>query len=113
PQAAELQQAVALAQIIDIPDQPHHTDHARRLLRLCAALQQQYGEKPFFLGCRLAGELLGLDKDAANALLRQLKDEGFLVLVSKGRQQVIKGQLTSVASEWRCNPFAWEDNSPA
>jgi hypothetical protein len=107
PQAAEINQAIALAQTIAIPDHPHHTEPTRQLLRHCAALQTQYGDRPFFLGCRLAGELIGLDKDAANKLLRQLQQEGFLTLVKKGRQQSVNGRLVCVASEWKCDPFAW------
>jgi hypothetical protein len=111
PLTAELQQAAALAETIAIPEYSHHTPEARQLLRLCAALQVQFGEQPFFLGCRGAGAFLGIDKDAANALLHQLQNEGFLVLICKGGRKRTNGVLKDIATEWRCNPFAWEEST--
>jgi hypothetical protein len=69
--------------------------HLRRLAQLCAALQAQSGDSPFFLGCREAGEFLHIDKTQAWRLLKTLQFDGILQRVTKGTK------TTRKASEWR------------
>lgn len=66
---------------------------AKRLVRLCRQLQRNTGDKPFFIGYRTAGELLGVDHNKACKLLGMLCAEGVLELASKGH--------TGKASEYR------------
>jgi len=73
--------------------------HLRRLAALCAALQAQRGEGPFFLGCREAGEYLGIGKTQAWRLLRALMFDGVLELVENGIKAC--GSAPGKATEWR------------
>jgi hypothetical protein len=66
-----------------------------RLATLCAALQAQAGKRTFFLGCREAAKHLGIDKGQAWRLLKTLRFDGVLQLVTKGTKKNGK------ASEWR------------
>ncbi len=59
-------------------------DAMRRLIGLCKILQEWWGEAPFFLGCRKAGEVIGLKKTVANEYLNALVGMKILELVSKG-----------------------------
>jgi hypothetical protein len=58
----------------------------RRLIVLCRALQKVAGDKPFFLTCRTAGQLLGISHVLANKWLRLLVIEEVLSQVSVGTQ---------------------------
>jgi hypothetical protein len=66
--------------------QPYDVVEVRRLIVLCRALQQTAGDKPFFLTCRMAGELLGISHVLANKWLRLLVIDDVLTLVSVGTQ---------------------------
>lgn len=57
------------------------------LVKLCRELQSTNGDKPFYLDCRTAGELLGVSHVQAWRWLRDLADEGILTLVSSGSKQ--------------------------
>ena len=70
----------------------------RRLAALCSALQAQTGVKPFFLGCREAGEYLHVDKTQAWRLLKTLVFDGVLKLVKNGTTAC--GKTAGKASEW-------------
>jgi hypothetical protein len=63
-----------------------HAGHAGQALqdlaKLCAELGAGGGE--FFLACRLAGELLGIDYKTASRHLRRLQTAGLLQLVQSG-----------------------------
>jgi hypothetical protein len=56
-----------------------------RLALLCAQLQEEAGEEPFYLTCRNAGRLLGIRHEPANDRLRLLMTHKVLKLVEKGR----------------------------
>jgi hypothetical protein len=66
-----------------------------RLAKLVASLQEQAGERPFYLSCRKAGKYLGVGKTDANKMLNTLKANGVLLLVTKGEK------ATGKASVWR------------
>jgi hypothetical protein len=69
--------------------------HLRELVALCWQLQIQWGDSPFPLGCRTAGEALGVSRVKARRLLKVLRFDGVLGLVMKGTKKSGK------ASEWR------------
>lgn len=54
------------------------------LERICLALQQHHGRRPFFLSCRIAGRLLGVSHVKANDMMRQLVSDRVLDRVSVG-----------------------------
>jgi len=69
------------------------------LASLCYHLQALRGEKPFFLGCREAGKLLGVSFQAASLWLILLASESnpnrILQLVRKGTK------VSRLANEYR------------
>ncbi len=56
----------------------------RRLIVLCRELQRLSGSAPFFLACRIAGTILGVDHNTAARWLRLLVLDGVLHEVAKG-----------------------------
>ncbi len=62
------------------------SNEIRRLIVLCRALQQNAGDKPFFLSCRTAGVLLEISHVLANKWLRLLAFEDVLKVVIVGTQ---------------------------
>lgn len=58
------------------------------LVSLCRELQRAFGDRPFFLGCRTAAEVLGLPGTnayiTASRMLRLARDDGLIELVSVG-----------------------------
>ncbi len=58
----------------------------RDLVGLCRELQLLHGDKPFFLSCRKAGEVLGVDHRKANAWLNMLEADGWITAIIKGRE---------------------------
>lgn len=68
------------------------------LVRVCEALQVYQGDKPFFLGARTAGDVLGIHYTDASKMLRALVVDGVLGLITKGSGKV--------ASRYR---FAWSE----
>ena len=75
----------------------------RRLAALSCALQAQNPQGTFFLGCRKAGQFLGIDKSQAWRLLKALQFDGVLRRVAIGTKQSGK------ASEWRLIDLNQED----
>jgi hypothetical protein len=59
-------------------------DGLRLLVALCRQLQRQAGGAPFFLACRTAGGLLGVEHVTAWRWLFALIHDGLLVEVEKG-----------------------------
>jgi len=57
----------------------------KRLVGLCALLQQQAGAEPFYLDARTAAKLLETEPMTAWRWLRMLKADGVLVEVEKGK----------------------------
>jgi hypothetical protein len=56
----------------------------RDLVALCRELQRACGSEPFFLACRTAGDLLGVDHNKAAVWLRGLRRDGILKLEKAG-----------------------------
>jgi hypothetical protein len=56
----------------------------RKLICLCDVLQEVAGEGPFFVACRKAGELIGLDPANAWRRFRMLETDGLLEVVQRG-----------------------------
>jgi hypothetical protein len=56
----------------------------RRLVAICRELQRTSGENPFFLSCRIAGNLLGLDQTTAWRRLGMLVADGVLLVAQSG-----------------------------
>ena len=56
----------------------------RRLVMLCRELQRASGSGPFFLSCRTAGELLGLDHMTAWRRLQVLRLDGVIEETCRG-----------------------------
>lgn len=63
-----------------------------KLRLLCQSLQQLWGEQPFFLAARLAGELIGTSAMTANRLMRRLQGTE-LILVRTGMLAGRQGSL--------------------
>lgn len=76
--------------LANVPAPPAHLVRAgydevmQRLVGICLRLQEHEGAAPFFLGCRKAGELLGVHFTHAGSLLRLLVADGILRVVDKG-----------------------------
>jgi hypothetical protein len=58
-----------------------------RLVALCRELQRQWGDRPFFLGCREAGMVLGVHFSTASCRLRRLERAGILRRVRTGSKK--------------------------
>ncbi len=83
----------ALADLPEVPPlliRENYGPRTVQLIRICLALQRFAAKTPFFLGCRKAGELLGVSHTSAANFLQMLVDDGVLTLVTKG-----SGQLAS------------------
>ena len=61
-----------------------YTEKERALVRVCVVLQRMSGERPFYLPCRVAGELLDIPYRRAAMLLRTLVAHGLLEIVTAG-----------------------------
>lgn len=76
-----------LADLPEVPDSLMKASYGEKtihLIRICLALQREAGDAPFFLGCRKAGELIGVSHTVAASFLQLLVDDNFLSAVSKG-----------------------------
>jgi hypothetical protein len=90
--------AAAAADTASLPpsvEQLGYDGPLRRLAALCWQLAQQWGDRPFPLGCEIAGKYLGVSVRHAGRLLKALRFDGVLELVAKGNKR------TGKASEWR------------
>ena len=58
----------------------------RLLASLCRELQRGAGGEPFYLDCRTAGRLVGVDHVTANRWLFLLCSDGLLVVVEPGQR---------------------------
>lgn len=67
----------------------------KRLLRVCAALQERAGADPFFLAARAAGLAIGVDGAYASQLFKRLVAADYLEVVEKGTYKSKK------ATTWR------------
>ncbi len=58
----------------------------KQLIGFCRELQRSCGEGPFYLACRTAGRLFGVDHTTANRWLFLLVEEGVLEIVEPGQR---------------------------
>ncbi|MHC4610054.1 MAG: hypothetical protein ACYS7M_06865 [Planctomycetota bacterium] len=58
----------------------------RLLVTLCRELQRRAGDGPFYLGCRTAGRLLGVEHTTAWRWLYLMVSDGLLVVAERGAQ---------------------------
>jgi hypothetical protein len=71
------------------PDaEQYESVHIKQLVGLCRELQRAAGDAPFYLSCRTAGRLLGVDHMSANRWLFLLQHDGLIVLVKRGDQSM-------------------------
>ncbi len=92
--------------ISDLPDNSLTNDASiygvlgANLLELCIRLDENqktnWNDEPFPLACRIAGDILGINRNYANSLLSLLSKDGFLELIKKGN--------TLKANRYRLNP---------
>lgn len=73
----------------------HYPPGVQRLVRVCAVLQQQWGDRPFFLSVRKAGEIMGCHHNSAWRTLLELQFDNVIKLETTGS---IRGRR---ASKWR------------
>jgi hypothetical protein len=98
PAGQSFANAAALADAADKPAflEPHAYDGPLlRLAALCWQLQQQWGDRPFPLGCEVAGKYLGVTARHAGRLLQTLRFDGVIQRVSKGNK------ASGKASTWK------------
>ncbi len=63
----------------------YDTPELRNLVALCRELQREAGKDPFYLACRVAGRLIGVDRNTANHWLGlTLQADEVVALVRKG-----------------------------
>ena len=62
---------------------PGYSETMADLISVCEALQRHHGSKPFFLGCRQAGEILQLGHTHAATLLNSLVQDGVLEVTAQ------------------------------
>jgi hypothetical protein len=67
---------------------------------LCWQLQRQWGNRPFPLGCEVAGHYLGVTARRAGQLLKTLRDDEVLERATEGRKKQ-DGEQAGRASEYR------------
>jgi len=79
----------AMAQQMDPPEvaQQYEQTELRLLVTLCRELQRAAGDGPFYLACRTAGRLLGVDHSTANRWQFLLCDDKVLLETEKGNRQ--------------------------
>ena len=59
----------------------------RLLIKLCRELQRQAAAEPFYLACRLAGQLIGVDHMTAARRLKVLVADGLIKVVEPGTKK--------------------------
>ena len=79
-QRADASPPPAVAELYDAPQ-------TRRLITICRELQRASGDGPFFLSCRTAGLLLGLDQTTAWRRLGMLVVDDVLLVVQNGTKR--------------------------
>lgn len=85
------------ATLDDLPELANEYDRkeTRLLVGICRELQRREGDNTFYLGCRTAAELLGVDHKTAARWLKLLLVDGILEEIKKGSPK------THLASEYR------------
>ena len=75
----------------------YEQEGVRVLVAFCRELQRASADAPFYLSCRTASRLLGVDHNTAARWLRLLVIDGILLEVSKGG----KARTARKASRYR------------
>jgi len=85
PPGAVVIQAMKHADLADDPPCAQNYDHPQtiRLIKLCRELQRIAGDDPFFLSCRDAGRMIGMDHATAADRLNMLIADKVLLLVQR------------------------------
>ncbi len=73
--------------------------NTRRLLRFCREFQREAGENPFFLSCRKAGELFGMDHRTAARRLKAMCGDGLLEVVESGGMRANRYRYRGILDE--------------
>jgi hypothetical protein len=78
--------ARVMARIRDFPAEAaaYEGEETRQLVAICQALQEEAGDGPFYLSCRVAADALGLDRMDVHRRLRVLRADGLLQVVKPG-----------------------------
>lgn len=78
--------ARVMARIRDFPAEAaaYEGEESRQLVAICRALQEEAGDGPFYLSCRVAADALGLDRMDVHRRLRVLRADGLLQVVKPG-----------------------------
>ncbi len=80
----------AMAEAPPVAALAYEQDGVRRLVAFCYQLQRHAGQAAFFLACRTAGTLLGVEHTTAWRWLRLMEIDGVLARVSTGSQKTQK-----------------------
>ncbi|MHB8953847.1 MAG: bifunctional DNA primase/polymerase [Pirellulaceae bacterium] len=89
PKGAEpMVEIMERVRVADLPSESlqFEQEKLRLLVAICRELQRSAGTQPFFLSCRTAGQLLGVNHKQAWRWLFLLVEEGLLYVVRKGQQ---------------------------
>ncbi|MEN1679875.1 MAG: bifunctional DNA primase/polymerase [Planctomycetota bacterium] len=78
---------------------PFEQPQAKRLVAICRELQRAAGDGPFYLSCRTAGGLVGVDRQTAWRWLFLMEKTGLLVVVTRGSNSSMK------ATRYRFNSY--------
>jgi Bifunctional DNA primase/polymerase, N-terminal len=76
----------AIAKPLPPAVEQYESPSLRSLVALCNELQQLAGPEPFYLACRTAGEVLGINHVLASKWLRQLERDNILEITKRGTQ---------------------------
>lgn len=81
-----LESAFARAKALPLPAGAarYECEHTRALIALCAELQRLRGQEPYYLSCRSAARLLGIDHHTASRRLGMLVADGVLIVAEPG-----------------------------
>lgn len=84
--AGPINHALNAAKLAPLPKcaEQYDSEPARLLIKLCRELQSRAGDAPFYLGCRTAGQTIGVGRVTANRYLSMLIADDILDLVEKG-----------------------------
>lgn len=96
--SAPLPMAPILDRAAEMPTPPHALHYPppiQKLVRVCAALQEQWQDRPFFLSVRKAAEIMGAKRDAAWRAMQELQFDGVL---REEKHGTLRGRR---ASQWR------------
>ena len=79
-----MEDAMKTARANPVPELPYEQAGVRDLVALCRELQGMWGREPFFLSCRTAGRVLGVEYTKAWRWLFLLEQDGWIRTAAKG-----------------------------